>query len=91
MEVIDAIKTRRSIRKYKSTPVDDKTLEQVLEAAQWAPSWANTQCWRFIVVRDTGIKTQLAETLSQNNPATEAIINAPLAIVACAQKQRSVH
>jgi nitroreductase len=91
MEVIEAIKTRRSIRKYKSTQVDDKTLEQVLEAAQWAPSWANTQCWRFIVVRDTGIKTQLAETLSQNNPATDAIINAPLVIVACAQKQRSGH
>jgi len=91
MEVIEAIKTRRSIRKYKSTPVDDKTLEQVLEAAQWAPSWANTQCWRFIVVRDNGIKTQLAETLSQNNPATDAIKNAPLAIVACAQKQRSGH
>jgi len=91
MDVLEAIKTRRSIRKYKTTPIDDSTLEQVLEAAQWAPSWANTQCWRFLVVRDTGIRTQLAETLSSNNPATDAILNAPLVIVACAQKKRSGH
>jgi len=91
METLEAIKTRRSIRKYKATPVDDSTLEQVLEAAQWAPSWANTQCWRFVVVRDTGIRTQLAEALSSNNPATDAILNAPLVIVACAQKKRSGH
>ena len=91
MDVLEAIKTRRSIRKYKDTPVDDKTLGQVLEAAQWAPSWANTQCWRFIIIRDTDTKTQLAETLSQNNPATNAVINAPLVIVACAQEKRSGH
>ena len=42
MEVLEAIKTRRSIRRYKSTPVDDKTIELVLEAARWAPSWANS-------------------------------------------------
>ena len=45
MEVLEAIKTRRSIRRYKTTPVDDETVELVLEAARWAPSWANTQCW----------------------------------------------
>lgn len=91
MDVLEAIKTRRSIRKYKDTPVDDGTLEQVLESAQWAPSWANTQCWRFIVVRDTDIRVQLTGTLSSNNPATDAILNAPLVIVACAQKKRSGH
>ena len=35
MEVIEAMKTRRSIRRYKTTPVDDKTVELVLEAARW--------------------------------------------------------
>jgi len=39
MEVLEAIKTRRSIRKYKTIPLDDKTIELVLEAARWAPSW----------------------------------------------------
>ena len=91
METLEAIKTRRSIRKYKTNPVDEKTLEQILEAAQWAPSWANTQCWRFVVVRDAGTRAQLASTLSRNNAATDAILNAPLVIVACAQKKRSGH
>jgi len=96
MEVFEAIKTRRSIRKYKPTPVDDKTLEQVMEAAQWAPSWANTQCWRFMVIREPAMKAELADTLrgsrpESTNPATDAIKNAPLVIVACAEKKRSGH
>ena len=93
MEVIEAIKTRRSIRKYKPTPVAEKAIELVLEAARWAPSWANSQCWRFIVVRDSSIKDKLAETLvgvaDRPNRASEAIKNAPLAIVACAELGRS--
>ena len=89
MEVIEAIKNRRSIRRYKPDPVDDKTVEQILEAARWAPSWANTQTWRFVVVRDSDLKAQLADTLSTNNPATNAVKNAPIAIVACAQVGRA--
>ncbi len=93
MEVLEAIKTRRSIRKYKPTPVDDRTIETVSEAARWAPSWANTQCWRFIVVRDSKIKDKLAEVLTtasdRPNPAAEAIRNAPVAIVVCAELRKS--
>ena len=89
MEVLEAIKTRKSIRRYKTTPVDDKTIELVLEAARWAPSWANTQCWRFIVVRDSKIKAELANITTYNNPATEAIRNAPVVIVACAEVGKS--
>jgi len=93
MEVLEAIKTRRSIRKYKTDPVDDKTLEVVLEAARWAPSWHNYQCWRFIVVRDSSIKAELADSLiggkkddvPVDNPAKKAIMMAPVAIVACAE------
>ena len=85
MEVTEAIKTRRSIRKYKTTPVDDKTVAQVLEAARWAPSWTNSQCWRFIVVRDSNIKMELSSTLRETNPALEAVRNAPVVIVACAE------
>lgn len=97
MELMEAIKTRRSIRKYKTTPVDDKTLEQVLEAARWAPSWANRQCWRFIVVRDSSIKVELANALIKvergdvlvDNPSIEAIKAAPVVIVACAELGKS--
>jgi nitroreductase len=97
MEVLEAIKGRRSIRKYKATPVDDKTIGLVLEAARWAPSWANTQCWRFIVVRDSRIKAELAQSLLQverngqpvTNQSAEAVRNAPVVIVACAQLGKS--
>lgn len=85
METLEAIKTRRSIRKYKTTPVDDKTLELVLEAARWAPSWDNTQCWRFIVVKDTNTKSELADTLPESNPARRAVREAPVVIMACAK------
>ncbi len=85
MELIEAIKTRRSIRRYKSTPVRDEDIETVLEAARWAPSWANTQSWKFVVVKDSGIKAKLAETLSPGNPATLAIKDAPVVIAACAE------
>ncbi len=96
MEVLEAIKTRRSIRKYKATPVDDKTIELVLEAARWAPSWANTQCWRFIVVRDSNTKAELAQALLGKvpgaiNAATDAVNNAPVVIVACAELGKSGH
>jgi nitroreductase len=90
MDVLEAIKTRRSIRKYKDTPVDDKILGQVLEAAQWAPSWFNSQCWRFIIVRDADTKAALASALNStrsdgSNHASEATRSAPVVIVACAE------
>jgi nitroreductase len=89
LDTLEAIKTRRSIRRYKPTPVDDQTLAQVLEAARWAPSWANTQCWKFIVVKDNVIKEQLAGILSPNNPATNAVKAAPIVIVACAEVNKA--
>jgi nitroreductase len=94
MDVLEAIKNRRSIRKYKSDPVDDRTVETVLEAARLAPSWANTQCWRFIVVRDDNTRAQIAGTIVANpdlgsNPSLNAIKTAPVLIVACAEKGTS--
>jgi nitroreductase len=69
--------------------VDNQTLEMVLEAARWAPSWENTQCWRFIVVRNAEIKSKLADTLDGTNPAIDAVRKAPLVIVACAELGKS--
>jgi len=97
VEVLEAIKTRRSIRQQKPDLIDAETLQKVLEAARWAPSWANTQCWRFIVVRDSSIKAQVADTLVERkkddklipNAAAKAIIEAPVLIVACAEMGKS--
>lgn len=89
MDTIEAIKTRRSIRQYKDTPVTDEQLNTVLEAVQWAPSWANTQCWEIVVVRDPAVKEKLAGTLSPGNPSIDAVKKAPIVIVACATKGKS--
>ncbi|MFC1993257.1 nitroreductase family protein [Chloroflexota bacterium] len=89
MDVLEAIQTRRSVRKYKTTLVDDKTIEIVLEAARLAPSWANNQCWKFIVVRDSQIKAELVGTLDVTNPAAAAVRDAPIVIVACAELGKS--
>jgi len=94
MEAMEAIKGRRSIRKYTSRPVDDETLNTVMEAARQAPSWANTQCWRFIVVRDSQLRNKLADTAievttGRPNRGAEAIRTTPVAIVACAELRKA--
>ena len=93
MDVIEAIKNRRSIRHYQAAPVDEKSVRAVLEAAHWAPSWGNIQCWRFIVVRDPNVKAKVADTLMKTmvddawveNAAASAIKEAPVLIVVCAE------
>lgn len=97
MELYEAIKSRRSIRRYTSDPVDDKKVEAILEAGRWAPSWANTQCWRFIVIRDPEIKAKVADTLTKiklpdkvvDNPGAASIKTVPVVIVVCAEIGKS--
>jgi nitroreductase len=89
MDTFEAIYSRRSVRQYKDIPIPDEVLARVLEAARWAPSWANTQCTRYVIVRDSDTKARLADCLSRGNPATEAIKNAPIVIVACAELGKS--
>ncbi len=86
MDLMEAIKGRRSIRKYKPDPVPEEVLRTLLEAVRWAPSWANTQCWEVIVVKDPKIKSELAETLVKTNPALSSMTEAPLVIVLCGKK-----
>ena len=89
MDLFQAIRERRSVRKYKATPVSQEQLNAIFDAVRWTPSWANTQCWSFVVVREGETKERLADTLPPVNRAAEAIKNAPIVIVACAQMGRS--
>ena len=61
MSVLDTIRKRRSVRKYKGDPVPEDVLARVLEAARLAPSAKNIQPWKFIVVRDRATKRKLAK------------------------------
>ena len=82
MELMDVIRQRRSIRKYKPDPVPKEDLEHVLEAARLAPSWANSQCWKFVVVTDPKVKSELAKA------GNEWTARAPVLIAACADPSK---
>ena len=83
MEFLDVVRERRSIRKYRPDPIPQAKMDQVLEAARLAPSWANSQCWSFVVVTDPKAKRRLAEA------GNEWIEHAPAIVAACADMKRS--
>jgi nitroreductase len=99
MDIFEAIKTRRSIRKYSDKPVEDEKLRSILEAVRMAPSWANMQCWRLVVVKDKDRKKKIsglsyvesffAPKGYKSNPSMKALADAPVVIVLCADPAQS--
>jgi nitroreductase len=79
MDVSEAILKRRTIRKWKPAPVEREKIEKVLEAARRAPSWGNTQPWRFIVVQNKAKIEELASAAS----GQAQVSSAPAVIVCC--------
>jgi nitroreductase len=75
--VLDAIRSRRSIRQYSDDPVSGDDLSAILEAGRWAPSGLNNQPWRFAVVRDSKVKEEIAKQTRYR----QIILNAPVIIV----------
>jgi len=61
MDVFEAIRGRRSVRRYLDKPVEEEKILLCLYAAHWAPSARNSQHWNFIVVRDPETRRKLAE------------------------------
>ncbi len=80
MDVLEAIRTRRSIRQYEPRPVPDDLVHKVLAAGMAAPSARNSQPWHFVVVRDPALLAQVPRI----NPNAEMAGRAPLAILVCA-------
>ncbi|HWR68814.1 MAG TPA: nitroreductase family protein [Desulfomonilia bacterium] len=85
MELGEAIGKRRSVRKFSESVVTDKEIRQLLEAARFAPSWANTQVWEFVVVRDRELIEKVTATYVDRNPATKCSLAASALLVACAK------
>ncbi|MGD8561202.1 MAG: nitroreductase family protein [Desulfarculaceae bacterium] len=88
-ELFEVLKNRRSIRKYQDKTVPEEALAQVLEAVRWSPSWANTQCWEVVQVKDASLRERLQATLSKANPATKAMVAAPVLLALCAKLNSS--
>lgn len=64
---MDIIETRKSVRKYLNKEIPNDVLRQILEAGRLAPSWMNSQPWKFIVVKNQETKNLLSK-LSSNQP-----------------------
>jgi nitroreductase len=79
MDLLTAIHTRRSVRRYVAWPVPEPLVEALLRAAMAAPSASNQQPWQFVVVDDRA----LLDHIALRNPAAFALRTAPLAIVVC--------
>lgn len=73
MELIEAVKSRKSIRGFKPTPVSKETLTQLLDAALWAPSGLNVQPWELIVL--TGESLQKARRITAELMASGAQVD----------------
>ncbi len=80
--VMEAIRDRRSIRKYKSDPVAEKDLEQIIEAARLAPSGTNRQPWRFVLLNSDKDKQKIAGAVVQ-----PFVLQAPAVFVCCLDRE----
>lgn len=82
MDTLKAIKTRRSIRKYKDQPVPKEMVDKMLEAAMYAPSARNYRSWQFVVIDDR----KKLDAISDLHPYAKMMKQATLAILVCGDK-----
>ena len=85
--LLQAIRERRSIRRFEDRAVPPEVLAEIFEAARWAPSWGNSQCCEIVVVDGKEDKERLAALLSPKNPATLAVCNAPVVLALAGRKR----
>lgn len=78
MDVWEAIKGRRSVRRFADRPVERERLERLVEAAIWAPSAGNAQTWRFVIVADK-------ESALRIKTVSPGLLGDPAALVAICQ------
>ena len=87
MELDECINNRRSIRKYLNKPVSEETIIKLIESAQKAPSWKNSQVSRYYVVKTEDNREKIVNCLPDFNK--ENVKNAPVLIVNTVIKNRS--
>ena len=83
MTVLDVIKARGSIRKYKDKPIPKSDLLKILEAARLAQSAANRQPWQFIVVADKKTKEKLMDIAHWPDRPPQSHVGQAAAVIIC--------
>jgi nitroreductase len=87
VDALEAIMTRRSIRKFTPQPIPEGLVDKLLRAAMQAPSAGNQQPWHFLVVDDRAVLDQIPAA----NPNAAMAMRAPLAILVCGDKRLEMH
>ena len=87
MDALEAIFSRRSIRKYRKKPITDSLIKELLEAGMSAPSAGNEQPWHFIVI--TNLK--ILNTIPSFHPHSQMLKDASLAILVCLDLNLEIH
>ncbi|HNU72904.1 MAG TPA: nitroreductase [Thermodesulfobacteriota bacterium] len=72
--MLETIRTRRSIRTFTAQPVDDDTIDTIIEMGTWAPSGLNNQPWKFVVIKERRLLEQLAELTSSSHIIRHAAV-----------------
>lgn len=88
MDVGEAIKSRVSIRTYKTDNIPMETVAKIVEQAKFAPSWANKQCWKIVIVDSHVERKIIGRTTGQANIA-KACEDAPYVLVLCVNPKES--
>jgi len=89
MQTLDCIRTRRSIRKFTDESVSHDTLEKIVEAASFSPSWKNTQIVRYIAIEDPELKARIATECTTSFTYNAGTMNsAPMLIAVTVIKNR---
>jgi nitroreductase len=79
MDVLEAMKQRKSVRNYQPTPLSAEQIQKIFNSVRMAPSVDNLQPWRFVVVTDEDVKRDLAAASGNEKWIAEA----PVVVVAC--------
>lgn len=85
MTVLEAIRSRRSVRRYDARPVPADVMERLKDSLRLAPSACNFQPWRFVLVTDANLKQDLARAAKNQMFMAEA----PLIVVGCGFPDRA--
>src|SRR4030066_920276 len=85
-EVLKTIRNRRTVRRFKPDLIDEEKLQMILEAGRWAPSFSNLQPWKFIVVKDQGLKNAL-DKAAKESVLHLGINEAPVVILVCVDRR----
>lgn len=89
MDVFEAIRGRRSVREYRDEPVPWELVERVLDAARWAPSGANLQPWKFVVVTDPDARARIGAGAKFYFVKSRHVAEAPVLVVCLADVRKS--